>query len=508
MYRLLIVDDEKIEREGMADLIPWDTYGVELVGTAWNGIEGLQIIERERPDIVITDIKMPVLDGIELIKKVKVNFPEIEFIVLSGYGEYELTSQAMEQGVRHYILKPCDEEKIIQILDKVKEEIDAKRQRYQMEVQYRKTMNNLLPRAKEQLFRNMLLGREQIVTEFQMFMEEIGKENGCAAVLAFRSENSFDYLEQFILLNILQELLGEGNILLSTSVHEEVLFLLSERALPDLESAVRRAMQEFSKFGKKEIRVAVSNVGKIEEINKLYIQLEELFSINELNQEKGILHYGTLNDIQRDATALVDYQALKEAKDYEQILFELYLTFIKMDLKGYSYEERTDLCRWILKILYGNDSPYMKKEQKETAAAGTEEEKNRKLMIDMVDMIADKKGYAAAQKKEEEKFRNMLVAVYQYLTDEEMSIQYLAKNILFMNEDYFGRVFARNREEKFSSYLLNTRINIAKRLMQYDPEIKISQLAALTGFSADGQYFSKAFKKTVGMTPSEFKDMM
>lgn len=506
MYRLLIVDDEKFEREGMANLIPWNKYGVELAGTAWNGIEGLQIIEKERPEIVITDIKMPVLDGIGLIKKAKVNFPEIEFIVLSGYGEYEFTSQAMEQGVRHYILKPCDEEKIVQVLDKVKSELNTKKQKQQMEKQYRNTMNTLLPRAKEQLFRNMLLGREQIKTEYQLFLEEIGEENICVAVLAFRSQNSFDYLEQFILWNILQELSGEDNILLCTSVREDVLFLLTEKSLSAMENAVDRTMQEFEKFGKKEVWAAISKVGKMDEVNKLYIQIEELFCINKLNQEKGILHYGTLNNIQSDATALVNYKALKESIDYEQVLFELYLIFVKMDLKGYSYNEKAELCRWALKILYGSDELDTDNEKIGKVYAGTEEDKSRKLMICLTDIIIEKKGYPCVRRKEEEKYRNMLTVIYQYLADPEMNIQYLAKNILFMNEDYFGRVFTRNRKEKFSSYLLNTRITIAKRLMQYDAEIKISQLAVLTGFSADGQYFSKAFKKATGMTPTEFKE--
>lgn len=104
MYRLLIVDDEELEREGMAEFIPWKEYDIELVGTAWNGVEGLEKIKKLQPDIVITDIKMPVMDGIELIRKAKRLYPDIVFIVLSGYGEYEYTSQAMEEGVRHYIL--------------------------------------------------------------------------------------------------------------------------------------------------------------------------------------------------------------------------------------------------------------------------------------------------------------------------------------------------------------------------------------------------------------------
>ena len=106
MYKLLIVDDEEIEREGMARFIDWEQFGIEMVGTAWNGAEGLEKIHTLKPDIVITDIKMPVMNGLDLIREAKKQQIEVEFIVLSGYGEYEFTSQAMQEGIRHYLLKP------------------------------------------------------------------------------------------------------------------------------------------------------------------------------------------------------------------------------------------------------------------------------------------------------------------------------------------------------------------------------------------------------------------
>lgn len=87
MYRLLLVDDEEIERKGMAELIPWNEYDVELIGTAQNGQEGLVLINAYRPDIVITDVKMPVMDGIEMIEKAQKMYRDISYIVLSGYGE-------------------------------------------------------------------------------------------------------------------------------------------------------------------------------------------------------------------------------------------------------------------------------------------------------------------------------------------------------------------------------------------------------------------------------------
>ena len=136
MYKLLIVDDEEFEREGMAQLIDWARYDIEMAGTAWNGVEALRKAETLRPDIILTDIKMPVMNGIELIRRVREKYPEIEFAVLSGYGEYEFTSQAMEEGVRHYILKPCDEEKVVEVIGKVRRDVDAKRAAAQRETAF------------------------------------------------------------------------------------------------------------------------------------------------------------------------------------------------------------------------------------------------------------------------------------------------------------------------------------------------------------------------------------
>lgn len=123
MYKLLIVDDEQIEREGMAHFIQWDKYDIQLCGTAWNGADALGKIQKDVPDIVLTDIKMPVMNGIELIQKLSETYRNIVVVVLSGYGEYEFTSQAMEYGIRHYILKPCDEDKIVAVMNDAKKEL-------------------------------------------------------------------------------------------------------------------------------------------------------------------------------------------------------------------------------------------------------------------------------------------------------------------------------------------------------------------------------------------------
>ncbi len=103
MLKLLIVDDERIIRETMATIIDWNTLDIQLIGTAKDGIEAYNIILDEYPDIVLTDIKMPALSGIELIAKIHEINPQTQFIILSGYGEFEYAKKAMQYGVKHYL---------------------------------------------------------------------------------------------------------------------------------------------------------------------------------------------------------------------------------------------------------------------------------------------------------------------------------------------------------------------------------------------------------------------
>ncbi|GGG64274.1 response regulator transcription factor [Paenibacillus radicis (ex Gao et al. 2016)] len=126
-YKVLVVDDERMIREGIADMIDWRSLGLMLAGTAPDGLSAYREIIEKRPDIVITDIKMPKLNGLELIQKTQSEISGTTFIVLSGYGEFELAAQAMKFGVKHYLLKPSNEEEIIQVLHEVKAELEAQR---------------------------------------------------------------------------------------------------------------------------------------------------------------------------------------------------------------------------------------------------------------------------------------------------------------------------------------------------------------------------------------------
>lgn len=499
VYKLLIVDDEEVEREGMARFIPWSDYGIELVDTAWNGLDGLEKVREYHPDIVMTDIKMPGMDGIELIRRTKCNFPDIEFIVLSGYGEYEYTSQAMEEGVRHYILKPCDEEKIVKVIDKVRASVGERHQRNEQLVQNRAIEHDFLPRAKEQILYNLLMGREQFRTNYQVFMQELDVD-GAVCVLVIRMEEEIDYMIQFALRNILGELLGGELILLATAFAHEMVLLLRSMDNTKICSAVNRMRIELERLSGRTFQAALSKNGTWKDIRVLYLQTAELFQMGGANYHESVLTYDLIRESKVELDAIVNYAGLRTAEDMEEILMELYLSSCKMRIRGYSEEKKCKVYRWIRKVF--DKEPPAKVSMSEVALIKDEWE----LLRSTAEFIVQQNAHGEEPGLEEKRMDQILLAVFAHLQDQELNIRYLAKEVLYMNEDYFSRLFRRYKKVKFSAYLLKIRIELARRIIQYSPDTRVSDVAQMVGFPEDGQYFSKVFRKETGMTPSQYRE--
>jgi len=126
MYKVILIDDESIIVEGLTRVIGWDTFGCRIAGAAGDGIEGLKVIRDERPDIIITDIAMPGMDGLTMIAGLKSEFPDMEICILTGYREFEYAQKAITLGVTRFLLKPSNMGQIEEALEAMTENLKKK----------------------------------------------------------------------------------------------------------------------------------------------------------------------------------------------------------------------------------------------------------------------------------------------------------------------------------------------------------------------------------------------
>lgn len=124
MYKLIIVDDETNIRQGIAESIPWAEWGFSITGQASNGLEAIRLIKQEKPDVVLSDIRMPKMDGVELMKYLHQNYPEIKIIILSGYNDIEYLNMSIKNRVTEYLLKPTNLEEFRVLFARLRRNLD------------------------------------------------------------------------------------------------------------------------------------------------------------------------------------------------------------------------------------------------------------------------------------------------------------------------------------------------------------------------------------------------
>ncbi|WP_156072454.1 response regulator transcription factor [Faecalibacterium prausnitzii] len=484
MYTLLIVDDEEIEREGMAQFIPWDSYEMKVVSTARNGAEGLEKIAKFRPDLAIVDIKMPVMNGIEMIRQAREQYPDMTFVVLSGYGDYEFTSQAMELGVRHYILKPCDESKMIPVLNKAFDELEDTRKKNAHSEKLETEARLLKPYAREQLFRDLLLGKAQASSGARQLPDELGGEQRTVLLLDFRLKCGFDSLERYVVGNMLGDLLPDDTLLMTTGVDRDVLVLADAMAESSLETAVQVLKKEFKRFETLPMLSSASRTGTLAELSVLFRQAQELLQLNPDENETVLLRPSRNAALPETVNEIFDMETLRQSGNYEELLQELAFSFAKMEVKNYYPQQRKKLCELAWKLLF----------------------EEKAVPEDSLSAWADALTAAWNRPQPDARSREIFLAIYENLSEPEFGLQTIAQHRLFMSEDHLRRIFSQMTGNRFSAYLEHCRIMQARRLLEFQPDMKISRLAELVGYPLDGQYFSKVFRKICGVTPTEYRN--
>ncbi|NEW07570.1 response regulator [Paenibacillus sp. SYP-B3998] len=131
MYKVLIADDETLDLEGMKAFIPWESLGMEIVGAVTNGFSACELIEHEKVDVLVTDVNMPNMSGLELARHVKERFQDVRVIFVSGYRDFQYVKEALSLQAYSYVLKPVNDEELIQSLERIRFDLDEAQKRDQ-----------------------------------------------------------------------------------------------------------------------------------------------------------------------------------------------------------------------------------------------------------------------------------------------------------------------------------------------------------------------------------------
>lgn len=176
MIKVVVVEDEMIVRKGIISTTNWNKYDCEVIGEASNGREGITIVQKLEPDIVITDVRMPGLDGIEMIKQL-VQLLDLEYIVISGYSEFEYAKQAVKLGVTDYLLKPVDDEELYQALANAIKRVRNKLRYKKIEEAMDKTNESKIMLFKQYFLDDYTSSKEHYIVEAIKYIRHHWKED-------------------------------------------------------------------------------------------------------------------------------------------------------------------------------------------------------------------------------------------------------------------------------------------------------------------------------------------
>lgn len=158
MMKVFLVEDEFVVREGIKNNINWEAHGYDFCGEASDGEIAYSLIQKEQPDIVITDIKMPFMDGLQLSRLIKAEYPWIEIILLTGYEDFQYAREAIRIGVSCYLSKPISGDNLLKEVDALAEKVEEKRQEREVALRYEAEMQERTELDKLEFFRNLLTG--------------------------------------------------------------------------------------------------------------------------------------------------------------------------------------------------------------------------------------------------------------------------------------------------------------------------------------------------------------
>lgn len=509
---VLIVDDEKTTRQGLLNHIEWKKFDITQIREAQDGTDALELCKTYVPDIMISDIRMPIMNGIELCTKIRQLYPECKIIFLSGYSDKEYLKSAIHLGVIHYVEKPIDLLEMEEAIEKAVRlhQLDRERNQGQVPVEV----------VKQQLIATLIHKSNEVnairekLKQLNLLFKD-GRDMNVVVIKVAADAGSLKDMKQ-ALTNSLEDYFQEQGILadVKDSRHTVMILCASEGGLNgSLQSWINRLAEDNAQlFGQLFISVGM----EVTQIDKIYESYQSAVISLQSHFIKGYgssIFYGeemTGQSIGADAI-VGEFKEILVEMDMERIRQFSSQLFMKIrfsksafanDIKNTCFQLCLELYREAERqVSYQRDEtekdePYLWEEifQIETLNA-------LKSFFDMeIEKIANAVDSNQGFSKAVLRVRKIIEGHYM---EADLSTKSLAEQV-FLTTTYLSGLFSKETGMTISEYITRVRIEQSMVLIK-DNQMKLAEIAQKIGYS-DANYYTKAFKKVTGRTPSDYRE--
>lgn len=532
LYRIILVDDEEEVRKGIIRKIDWEALGFQVVGDAENGQDALEKIEQLEPDVVMTDIRMPYMDGLTLTSWIRQKYPSVKVLIFSGFDDFEYAQKAIKLNVTEYILKPVNVEELTRILNRVKENLDQEIEQRRDVDRLRESYLSSLPILRELFLNDMvrgnmpaenirqkleeykidILGAEKWLTAVINVENEASEETGLTlhqekelipiSVKSLLEDNLKDYCrfmafnsavgvtliaavdgerKQTSLIDLLGDICKEIKRILQVTVTIGIGYF--SRELEQLPAAYQSAVDA---LGYREIVGTGKTIyiNDMEPVSRGKLQLETRDEADLI----AVVKFGTREKIE---AAAKNFAARMEGARVHMRQLQVYQMSIINCLIRLMQQQDLELGAMFGtdemygKVIYGNMKP------EEFASVITEvgcrmnEAMNRERDKTAKKVILEAKQY-----------------ILDHYQDPELSVDVMCRQ-LHMSPAYFSTVFKRETGQTYIAYLTEVRLDKAVELLNTTDD-KTYVIAQKVGYQ-EQNYFSYVFKKRFGISPTKFR---
>lgn len=534
--KVFLVEDEMVIRRGIKNSIDWEKEGYIFCGEASDGELAYPMIIKEKPDILITDIRMPFMDGLELCKLVKKELPNIKILILSGYDEFDYAKEAIRLGVTEYLLKPISSGKLLEALNGVSESIRREKEDKDLVRKYMEEMRENTEHEKQKFFEQMIAGNLSMADALEtgkkyemnlsagmynllLFRFTLGEENRKSGELLGEAEYAIEKLTERLEYVFEFQRGVEGWAFLLMADNEEQ---MSER-VKELSKDLEEIMKNYSTiayFGG--IGQPVARLRELEEsfreaeralAARFTMELNRIISVEDIRMAQNVdtlddIEITSFGEIEKTRTMLEKFLN-NGAEDEIDEFVDVYINELpEENLKSVLMRQYIIMDAYIVMMSFCEKIEGIEGEMQ----AQSEELKNSMKTIQTLEEIKNyirmllKKIIGVRDTISGRRYSDIIeIAKDQirktYMSD-EISLNTIAAEV-GMSPSYFSSIFSKEMGKTFVEYLTEIRMDRAKELLMCS-SMKTSEIGYEVGYK-DPHYFSYIFKKTQNCTPKEFR---